>query len=86
MRKLAIAGAVLVTALFVLRRLGPQLGGRAMRKCEEMFDRMPDEFPPKRMMRGIDEVRGQNVEILRLLGRDPASPDRDRRTDLAAVD
>jgi hypothetical protein len=67
MRKLIAAAAVLVTAFAMLQRFGPRLKERAMRKCEEMFDHMPDAFPPKRMMRGIDEVREQNVEILRHL-------------------
>lgn len=80
MKKLMVVAAVLVTGFFVLRRFGPRLKERAMRKCEEMFDRMPDRFPPKRMMRGIDEVRVQNAEILRLLRSE------DGRTRLTAVD
>lgn len=65
MKKIVIAAAVLVAAVAALRRFGPALGERAMRKCEEMFDRMPEDFPPKRMMRGIEEMREQNLEILR---------------------
>jgi hypothetical protein len=38
-----------------------------MRKCEEMFDRMPEEFAPGRMMRSIEEIREQNTRILRQL-------------------
>ena len=39
-----IGVAVLVGTLAALRRFGPALGKRAMRKCQEMFDRMPEEF------------------------------------------
>lgn len=67
MKKTIMVAAVAVGALVALRRFGPALGERAMRKCEQMFDRMPEDFPPKRMMRGIQEVRDQNVEILRYL-------------------
>ncbi|HEX6331410.1 MAG TPA: hypothetical protein VF129_09030 [Actinomycetota bacterium] len=80
MKKLAIAAAVLVAALAALRRFGPALRERAMRKCEEMFDQMPEDFPPKRMMRGIEELREQNTRILRQL-EEPGS-----QTPLAAAD
>lgn len=64
MKKMIIGAAVFVAALAALRRLGPALGERAMRKCEEMFDRMPEECPPKRMLHGIEEIREQNTRIL----------------------
>lgn len=32
-----------------------------------MFEHMPDDFPPKRMVRGIDEIREQNTRILQQL-------------------
>jgi hypothetical protein len=64
MKKVIFAGAALVAALVALRRFGPALGERAMKKCEEMFERMPDDSPPKRMLRGIDEIREQNSRIL----------------------
>jgi hypothetical protein len=54
-----------VSALAAFHRFGPALGRRAMTKCQEMFDRMPEEFPPKRMMRGIEGIREQNSRILR---------------------
>lgn len=79
MKKIVIGVVVLVAALAALRRFGPVLGERAMRKCEEMFDHMPEGFPPKRMMRGIEEMREQNLEILRHL------QGKDQETALAAA-
>ena len=67
MRNLIIGAAVVAAAAYTLRRMGSSLGQRAMQECETMFARMPDDFPPKRMMRGIDEIREQNTRILRLL-------------------
>lgn len=67
MRKVLVAAALAAGVLTLVRGFGPRLGERAMRKCEEMLDRMPDDFPPKRMMRGIDDIREQNDEILRHL-------------------
>lgn len=66
MKKVLIGAAVLV-ALAALRRFGPALEERAMRKCEQMFDRIPADFPPKRMLRSIEQIREQNTHILRRL-------------------
>jgi hypothetical protein len=76
-KKMIIGAAVFVAALAALRRFGPALGERAMRKCEEMFDRMPEEFLPKRMMHSLEELREQNSRILRDLD--------EERTSLAAA-
>ena len=67
MKKLIIGGVALGVAGAALRRFGPSLHELAMSKCEEMFENMPEDFPPKRMMRGIDEIREQNSRILRAL-------------------
>ncbi len=64
MKKTIIGAAVFVAALAALRRFGPALGERAMSKCQQMFERMPEEFPPKRMMRSLEEIREQNTRIL----------------------
>lgn len=65
MKKVMVAAGILVLAVSALRRFGPVLGERAMKRCEEMFDRMPEEFPPKRMMRGIEEIEEQTTRIAR---------------------
>lgn len=64
MKKLIIGAAVFVAAVAALRRFRPALGNRVMRKWHEMFDRMPEAFPPKRMMRSIEEIRERNARIL----------------------
>ena len=38
-----------------------------MGKCEEIFGQMPDDFPPKRVMCSLEEIREQNTRILRHL-------------------
>jgi hypothetical protein len=67
MKKAIIAGAVLVAGVAALRRFGPALRAWAMRECEGMFDKMPEEFPLKRMMRSVEDIRGQNQQILQVL-------------------
>jgi len=32
-----------------------------------MFEHMPEDFPPKRMMGGIEEIRANTTRILELL-------------------
>ena len=67
MKKAVIIAGVLVMAVAALRRFGPALRDLAMRKCEQMFEQMPEDFPPKRMMRGIEETRVNTARTLELL-------------------
>jgi hypothetical protein len=60
---LALAG---VGAL-ALRALAPKLHTRLLAACEHMFDEAPDSFPPKRMLRGIEEIRANSARTLVLL-------------------
>ncbi len=67
MKKMLIGAAIFAAAAAVLRFFGPALGQRAMKGCEEMFSQLPEDFPPKRMMRNLEEIRQQNTQILRHL-------------------
>ncbi|UCC69001.1 MAG: hypothetical protein JSV79_03520 [Armatimonadota bacterium] len=53
-----VAGAVLL-----VRRFGPEMG----EVCGCIFDKMPDEFPPKWMYLNIRAIREQNERIIQLL-------------------
>lgn len=67
MRRFAIFGALAAVGVLVVRAQGSKLHGRLMAQCEGMFERMPDTFPPKQMMRGIEEIRVKTARILELL-------------------
>ena len=67
MRRIAIIGALAGVGLLALRGRMPKLHGRVMARCEGMFERMPDTFPPKKMMRGIEETRATTARIEQLL-------------------
>lgn len=54
---------VIAGAAFALRRFGPEMG----KVCERMFDKMPDDFPPKWMFLNITAIREQNDRIIELL-------------------
>ena len=35
--------------------------------CERIFEKMPDDFPPKRMFLNVMAIREQNERIIELL-------------------
>jgi len=53
-----IAGAVVLAKHF-----GPEL----RRACGRVFEKLPDEFPPKWMYLNITAIREQNERIIHLL-------------------
>ncbi len=66
-KKLIVGAAVIGIGVTAIRRSAPALEQKMMAKCEGMFDRMPENSPPKRMLHGIDEIRDQNERILQHL-------------------
>jgi hypothetical protein len=69
MRRIATAAALTGAGVLVARALVPKLKlhERGMAGCERMFQQMPEDFPPKRMMRGIEEIRANTARALELL-------------------
>jgi hypothetical protein len=67
MRRIVIVGAVAGVGFLIVRAIAPKLRDRVMARCEGMFEQMPDEFPPKKMMRGIEEITSKTARILELL-------------------
>jgi hypothetical protein len=65
MKKVLVVVAAGAGIVILVRRFGPAIRQRMMRKCQEMFDRMSQDSPSKQMTRGIDDIRAQNAEILR---------------------
>ncbi len=76
MRRIATAAALTGVGVLVARAVVPKLKlhERGMAGCERMFQQMPEDFPPKRMMRGIEEIRANTARTLELVEeRKPAS-------------
>ena len=67
MRRIAIGAAVVGGVVVAARALAPKLHARMLAGCQEMFERLPEDLPPKRMLGGIDEIRANTVRILALL-------------------
>ena len=57
MRRIAIGAAVIGGVVVAARGLAPKLHTRMLAACKAMFEQMPEDFPPKRMMSGIEEIR-----------------------------
>jgi hypothetical protein len=54
---------VIVVGALLVRRFHPEMG----KVCQRMFEKMPDEFPPKWMYLNIMAIREQNERIIHLL-------------------
>jgi hypothetical protein len=67
MRRIVIVGVLAGVGFLIVRAIAPKLRDRVMARCEGMFEEMPDDFPPKRMMRTIEEIRVKTARILELL-------------------
>ena len=67
MRRRVIGVALVGVGVLAARALAPRLHARLMAGCDRMFEQMPDAFPPKRMMRGIEEIRANSARTLALL-------------------
>ena len=67
MRRILIVGALAGVGFLIVRAAAPKLHVRLMARCDAMFEQMPDNFPPKRMMRGIEEMRVNTARIAELL-------------------
>jgi hypothetical protein len=67
MKRMAIGAALTGVGVLAARALVPKLHARLLAGCERMFEQMPDDFPPKRVMRGIEEIRANSARTLELL-------------------
>ena len=80
MRRIVIVGAFVGAGVLVVHGRGHKLHERLMAHCEAMFERMPETFPPKKMMRGIEDIQARTARLQELLDADhlkaaPAQPD-----------
>lgn len=82
MRRIAIVGALVGVGVLVVRARGAQFHERLMARCEGMFERMPDTFPPKKAMRGIEDIQARTARILEVLeaGQEEAAGPEPRNT------
>ncbi len=81
MRRLIVFTAAAATAVLVIRliapRVAPTLQARGSDMCDRMLDRMPDSFPPKRVMTDLQSIKDQTARILDELQQRPVLGDGD---------
>jgi dienelactone hydrolase len=62
-RRLAAWGVLVAAAVLLLRRVKPRVASaartRCAQMCDEMLAKMPDSFPPNRMLADLDHLRKQ---------------------------
>lgn len=73
MRRLLVVGVLATIGFLTLRARLPRLQARLMARCEDMLERAPDTFPPKKLMSGLEETRVNTRRILELLETDSSS-------------
>jgi hypothetical protein len=67
MRRFAIGAVFTAAGVVMVRPLAAKLHARLLAACERMFDQAPEQFPPKRILRGIEEIRANTARTLELL-------------------
>jgi hypothetical protein len=67
MKRIVINAAVIGGAVVAARTLGPKLHSKMLAKCQGTFELMPEDFPPKKIMGGVEEIRANTTRILELL-------------------
>lgn len=74
-RRLVIAATLIGLGVLAARALGARLRARCMAGAERMFEEMPETFPPKRILAGIEEIRANTARTLELLEQREEAPD-----------
>lgn len=85
MRRVAIVGVPIGVGVLMVQVHGATVHEHLVAHCEAMFERMPHSFPPKKMMRGVEEIRVKTTRILELLEADKAEADK-RQLPAASVE
>ena len=71
MRRLIILAVVVAGIRLVIRRVveseGPAMRERCSEMCDRMLAKMPESFPPNRMMTDLDALKEKTDRILELL-------------------
>ena len=63
MRRMVIGAALVGGVVLAARALAPKLHARMMAACTHMFEHARDDFPPRRMSDGIEEIRANTAPL-----------------------
>lgn len=65
--RIALAAAVLVVVVKIAGKAAPAMRARCAQACERMLAKMPESFPPNRMLADLESIKEQTSHILSLL-------------------
>ena len=65
-----IIGMVVVAAMgLVVQQMAPAMRSRFAAACERMLAKMPESFPPNRMMADLEALKEQTARLIDLVDR-----------------
>ncbi|GMQ85117.1 MAG: hypothetical protein BMS9Abin07_0682 [Acidimicrobiia bacterium] len=71
MKRLTIMALLAAGVILAMRRMlqmgGPEMREKTSEACERMLSRMPESFPPNRMMADLDFLKEQSARLLDVL-------------------
>ncbi len=62
-----LAAGVVVAMRKMVQACGPAMRAKCSKLCDRMLDRMPESFPPNRMMSDLETLKEQTTRILDVL-------------------
>ena len=75
MKRVVVWGVLAGLVLLVLRKMTAETASamrvKCAQMCDQMLEKMPESFPPNRMMADLDHLKGQMDRILDALQDSP---------------
>ncbi len=79
---LGLVAAITLIARVMAGRMAPAMRARCAEACERMLAKMPESFPPNRMMADLEVLKEQTARIVDLVDPEQERP-RASRTEAA---
>ena len=70
MRRLIVFAVLVAWIVLMIRKMaesGPAMGERCSEMCDRMLAKMPESFPPNRMMADLESLKEKTDRILEML-------------------
>lgn len=74
MRRFVIVVLLAAPIVLIVSKMAPAMRARCADACEKMLTKMPESFPPNRMMADLETIKEQNARILDLIDRPADGP------------
>ena len=74
MRRFVIVVLLAAPIVLIARKMAPAMRARCANACERMLAKMPESFPPNRMMADLETIKEQTERILDVVDRPADDP------------